>query len=59
MGFAVLMYIDRFNMIKTYNFIIYILEYIGGKASFCYFLENATGFSIPSKTHEYLIQGDL
>lgn len=36
MWFAILMSManDEFNMIKTHNFIIYILEYIVEKASF-------------------------
>lgn len=35
MGFAILIYIynDAFNMIKTYHFIIYILEYVVEKPS--------------------------
>lgn len=61
MGFAILIYIDNdaFYMIKTHHFIIYILEYVVEKASCCCSLQNTAGFSIPGKTHKYLIQGDL
>lgn len=40
MWFAILMSManDEFNMIKTHIFIIYILEYEAGKASFYCFL---------------------
>lgn len=38
-GAAILIYIDdEFNMIKTHPFIIYILEYVVEKTSFCCFL---------------------